>query len=53
MFIVFLVKGPELQPSFWNMGQSSVKSGPDKRGTVRGLVQLQIGPLKWTGPVHF
>ena len=27
-------------------------SSPEKCGPVRGLVQLQIGPLLWTGPFH-
>ena len=38
---------------FWNIGRSSVWSGPEKSGPVHGPVQLQIDPLKWTGPVHF
>ena len=52
--------GPFLRHCFWpppqeiwNMGRSIVRSGPEKSGPVRGPVQLQIGPLKWTGPVHF
>ena len=54
--------GPFLSPCFlpsqeiWNIGRSSVWSGPEKKwssmwsgpersGPVRGLVQLQIGQL--------
>ena len=51
MLMLLMMGGPLCGPVKTKAVQSMVWSR--KSGPVRGPVQLQIGPLKWTGPVHF
>ena len=46
-----ILGGPKCGPVQKKVVQCVVQS--EKSGPVRGPVQLQIGPLKWTEPVHF